>query len=149
MTLARAATFNKLDVTTLPDVHALSDEAQRVFWVLTACKTDPLLEWTSSSEISDILRNCARIDIPRQRVSAILEQERKQGAVSRQRKNGKRKYMIMRPGEERLIASPIATMFVDPGQAFSATRKLTDIFGELRGDMRYCDPYIAARTLDF
>jgi hypothetical protein len=149
MTPAHVASFTRLDVGVLPDVHALSDEARQVFWVLTACKTDPLLEWSSPGEISDILRDCARIDIPRQRVGSILERERKQGAVSRQRKNGKRKHMIMRPGEERLITSPIATMFVDPTQAFSATRKLTDIFGELHGSVRYCDPYIASRTLDF
>jgi hypothetical protein len=149
MPLAHVVTFGKLDVGALPDVHGLSDDTQRIFWVLAACKGDSLLEWTSAYEISDILRSCAGIDIPRQRVSTILEDEKKHGTVTRQRKGGRRKYMIMRSGEQKLVASPTATMFIDPALAFSATRKLTEIFNDLSGDMRYCDPYVASRTLDF
>lgn len=149
MMLAHVATFKKFDVSALPDVHGLDDEARQVLWVLTACKGDHLLEWTSPTEISDILRDCARIDVPRQRVQALLEQERKQGAVTRQRKNGKRRYMIMRPGEQHLIASLVAPLFIDPERAFTATRKLGHIFGELKGNVRFCDPYVASRTLDF
>ncbi len=149
MTLTHVATFKRFDVGALPDVHGLDDEARQVLWVLTACRNDHLLEWTSPTEISDVLRDCARIDIPRQRVQVLLEQERKQGAVTRQRKDGKRKYMIMRPGEQKLSASLVAPLFIDPERAFSTTRRLADIFGELRGDLRFCDAYVASRTLDF
>jgi hypothetical protein len=78
-----------------------------------------------------------------------LEEKRKRRAVARQRKYGKLRYMIMRPGEQELGASLIAPLFVNPAEAFSASRKLADILGELRGDIRYCDPHIGSRTLDF
>jgi hypothetical protein len=141
------AAFRNVAVEGLPDVHGLAEERQQVLWVLMAGKNHVRLESLTASEISDILRDSQGIDIPRQRVIGLLQREA--GTVSRVRKKGKRYFKIMRAGEQEISSSTVSPLFIDPAKAFSATRKLADIICGLEGDLRYCDPYVGSRTLDF
>jgi hypothetical protein len=147
MTSPHVTAFRHVAVDGLPDVHGLAEERLQILWVLLAGKSDVSLEMLSAAEISDILRDSQGIDIPRQRVTGLLRRE--VGTVSRVKKDGKRYFKIMRAGEQEISTATVSPLFVDPTQAFSATRKLVDIIGGLRGDLRYCDPYVGSRTLDF
>jgi hypothetical protein len=147
--LPHVSEFNKIDITALPDVHALPEPRQKILWVLTASKKISSLDALSPGQISHILRDSARIDIPRQRVSVIVEQERRKGTVSRIVKKRGRYYKIMKLGEQEVDSSILAPLVIDPSKPFSATRKLADVIRELKGELRYCDPYVGSRTLDF
>lgn len=147
MRSAHVAAFRKIRIDTLPDVHGLADERLKVLWVLLVGRAEESLELLSAAGISDILRDSQGISIPRQRVAGILQRE--VGTVSLIRKGGKRYFKIMRSGEQEVSSSAVSPLFIDPAKAFSATRKLADIIGALRGELRYCDPYIGSRTLEF
>ena len=86
--------FLRVDVSGLPDIHALANERLCVLWVLCAARKDPSLTLLTPAQISDILRDCCEIAISRQRVSAILAKET--GTVARIRINGKQHFKIMK-----------------------------------------------------
>jgi hypothetical protein len=147
MMMSLVERFRQIDTSDLPDVHSLADIRLKLFWVLAVAKRDTLLEFMKASEISDILRDSVGIHVSRQRVTAALENEK--NTVSKGKKKGKRYFKLMRAGEDELVSSTVAPIFIDPTKAFSATRKLEEIIGTLSGDLEYCDAYVDRRTLDF
>lgn len=144
--LPHAEQFRSLSTADFRDVHTLPDDRLRIFWVLAVAKDEAALGRLSAPEISDILRECTGINIRWQKIVAILSREKE--AVSVTTVDGRTFYRIMKKGVDEVSGSS-PTIFVDPGNAFSAVRGVEEIIDSLGGDIRFCDTYIDRRTLDF
>jgi len=129
----------------LPDINALADERLRSLWVLYAAKEQLARPWLTAAEISLVLRDVYGIDVSRQRVQGILGAER--GTVARKTTNGRRFFQIMRIGIGEVTAAR-SVIFIDPDNALSRLREVQDMFGDLRGSIRICDPYVSSATID-
>lgn len=129
----------------LPDPADL-DDRQRMLWVLRVGKEHAGRELLTAAEIALILRDVHGLDVPRQRVSATLDAER--GTVARRKVAGRRAYQLMTPGSAELEFAGAGVTFIDPSEGFSGLRAVHDLLGALSGDLRVCDPYTDAKTLD-
>lgn len=131
--------FENLNAEHLPDIHIYDDEKLQVFWVLYASKLTEMSGILSSGEISEILRDFYGISVPRQRILALLLQEK--GTVAKRRIGGKICFQLMQSGIELLDQSSKRALFIEPDSAFSAIRAIEEIFENLKGELRVCDPY--------
>jgi hypothetical protein len=129
------------------DPHQFDDDRRRILWVLAETNGVEDLSFLTPAQVSDILCECAGIDIPRQRVSAILEAER--GTVAKRRIAKKRHFRIMKAGEDEVNSSALASTFIDPEKALTEIRHVEDLLSNLKGDLKICDPYVENKTLDF
>ncbi len=126
---------------------ALSAREAAPDWTLAVAKDDPELEYLTPSQIADILCDGEGIHVSRQLVAAILGRERK--TVARRRFGQRDRFRIMKTGEDAVMASSAFTATViDPTKALSEIRRVEGLLGELRGDLRVCDPYVDKKTLD-
>lgn len=139
--------FANLLSSEVSDLHRYKDERHQVLWVLAEAKVDVELSFLTPAQISDILCDYADINIPRQRVSAILEGER--GTVARRRISKKRHFKIMKSGEDELNSSAPTSTLIDPENALSEIRRVEELLSRLNGGLKICDPYIENKTLDF
>ena len=55
----------------------------------------------------------------------------------------------MKRGEDDLTGSSTQPIYVDPERPLTSIRKVEELFEQLDGDLRICDPYSASRTLYF
>src|ERR1700722_334155 len=110
--------FGRLSTGHLPDVHQL-DERLQVFWILTAAKSDPDMQFLAPAQVSDILCAACDVSVTRQRSIAILERAKKTGHVASIKRSGKNYFKIMKRGEDDLVGVSAAPMFVDPAKALT------------------------------
>lgn len=131
------------------NVRRLPSERLHVFAVLRVARRDSEFAWLTSSEVADVLCEVEGLNVPRQRVLAILSAERQ--AVAKRRNGGRDRFRLMHSGEVELddAAPAIASTFVDPQKGLSAIRKLEDTLSSLSGALKICDPHIENKTLDF
>jgi hypothetical protein len=140
-----SALFANANVDGLPDPHELDDRL-RAFWALQVGQEIVGIDVMTPTEISTVLRDVYSIDLPRQRVEAILSRE--SGTVAKRKKNKKRAYQLMGTGSKELDKIGSAVVFIQPSQAFTQLREVHSILGSVTGEMRVCDPYVEVRTLD-
>lgn len=133
------------DTSALPDLAGL-DERRQVFWILRAAKEQLGASTIAPSDISAALRDVYGINISRQRIEGMLSTE--DGTVARRKLSGRRAYQLMASGSEELDSAKDATLFIDPSGGYTGLRAAHALLGELEGDLRVCDPYADARTLD-
>jgi hypothetical protein len=136
--------FANVNVDDLPDPHELDDRL-RSFWTLRVGQTVGM-DVMTPAEVSTVLRDVYSINVPRQRVEAILSHEG--GTVAKRKRNGKRAYQLMGIGGKELEKIDAAVTFIEPTQAYSKLREVHALLGDLTGDLRVCDPYVELRTLD-
>jgi hypothetical protein len=139
--------FARADAAKWLDIHRFQQEREQILWVLATGKSEVGADFITPAQVSDVLRDIYQIEVPRQRISAILEKEK--GTVAKRRIAGRKHYKIMKRGEDEVSSSIVAPVFVDPEAALSQIRKVEEIFGTLKGRLRICDPYVDNRTLDF
>jgi hypothetical protein len=139
-----AALFANANVDDLPDPHELDDRL-RAFWVLRVGH-ELGIDVLTPTEIATVLRDVYSINLPRQRVEAILSRE--SGTVAKRKKNKKRGYQLMGIGSKELDKIGSAVVFIEPSQAFTKLREVHSILGSVTGELRVCDPYVEVRTLD-
>ena len=130
----------------LPDLHSLETERLKVFWILAEEARHNPNGLLSSYAIAQKLELIHRVHIPRHRVDAVLRKE-KNTVLKRLR--GKTEYWkLMRAGEVELVSPNDIATFIDPSSAFTARRRVHEILSGLRGQLRFCDPYIDSTILD-
>ncbi|MCF6110014.1 hypothetical protein [Mesorhizobium muleiense] len=137
--------MTSLDPSDLPDPHGLDDDRLRVLWVMMAA--DKGATGIGAAEISAFLEKECRIALPRQRVSAILGKER--ASIVRVGRKAPAKFKIMKQGEDEVLGSGFQPLRIDPEKALTAIRKVEDIFGALKGNLKLCDTYVSNKTFDF
>lgn len=146
MIAAKALRFAEVRDVSLGEAHFLESDRLRIFWVLASVRDCQDLDYLTPADVSDILRDVQGIHLPRQRVSAILQQER--GTVSRRRITGKNYYKIMKEGVDLVVPAIQTAIYVDPENALTHIRRFEDVLAGLNGDLRICDPYVENKTLD-
>lgn len=131
-------------------VRSFEEERLQIFCVLKTAAADDRLAWLTSGEISDILCEVEGLNIPRQRVAAILTSADRQ-QVAKRKLQGKDHFRLMHAGEVELEArQPKAgAHFIDPERGFSAIRTFEDTLAGLGGALKVCDPHVENKTLDF
>lgn len=137
--------FRAADQNGLPDVRQL-DERHQVFWVLRLAQEKLDIAVMTPAEVSNVLRDVYGILISRQKVGALLSRERK--TVAKRKKAGARAYQLMGAGSDELDATSGRVMFVEPSRGFSGLRETHALIATMTGEVRVCDPYVDARTLD-
>jgi hypothetical protein len=142
---ATVEAFRGADASGLPDLGDL-DERRQMFWVLRVGRERLGLETMSPAEVSEALRDAFGILIPRQRVEAALSAETT--TVAKRKRSGRRVYQLMAAGSEELDGAKGGVLFIEPTQGFTGLREAHALLNELAGDLRVCDPYVDARTLD-
>lgn len=132
----------------LPDVHELDDQ-QKILWLLTLSKGNAGSDGLTSAQISERLADQYGIAISRQKVAAILDNERGQGTIRVVRRNGRTYFKVMRRGEDEILSRSTKLRFIEPSKALSSIRTVEDILRPLSGEIRICDAYVDGRTLDY
>lgn len=128
-------------------MDSIGDERTLSLWVLAAAEKagEPIM---TAAEISTVLRDTYKIALARQKIQALLADERH--TVARRKKAGVRAYQIMQAGIDEVMTSASASVvFVEPKQALSKIRETEEILSGLQGMLSVCDPYVDGRTLDF
>lgn len=137
--------FKGADKSGLPNLAEL-DERLQMFWVLRAASEQLDVAAMTPAEISIVLRDAYGIDLARQRIEGTLAAEK--GTVAKRKINGRRAYQLMVAGSEELDSSSSAALFIDPARGYTGLREAHAVLAALDGDLRVCDPYTDARTLD-
>lgn len=138
--------LSTVDVASYPGCPS-DDDLGAALWVMLVA-ADALGETQlTPAEISAGLHNGPRINISRQRIEGMLRQQPK--LVSRKRVGGKWRYTLMQAGIGYLSQASAGVLFVEPEQALTQVRAIQDLFGQVTGIVRICDPYLAPRSLDF
>lgn len=122
------------------------DERRQVFSVLHTAAEQLDKAVLTPAEISTVLRDVYGVDLPRQRIEALLTAER--GTVAKRKVGGRRAYQLMAAGRGELEAASGAALFIDPEKGFTGLREAQSLLGTLTGDIRVCDPYADAKMLD-
>lgn len=137
--------FRDVDTSGLPDLGAL-DERRQMFWILLVGQEHLEVAAMTPAEISTVLRDAHGISVSRQRIEATLSSET--GTVAKRKVAGRRAYQLMAKGSASLDAATDAALFIDPERGFTGLRAAHSLLATLEGELRVCDPYIDARTLD-
>ena len=143
---ALARRFSQADTEGFASFSLLDDDLDRTLWVLHVAAAQLDLTVLSPYEISVVLRDALKCDIPRQRVEGLLSGA--SGLVSKHRRNKRRAYQVMQPGIDRIEGTRDSVLFIEPEQALTRTRELQDLIGACSGVVKICDPYFAPRSLD-
>jgi hypothetical protein len=137
--------FRTVDPSGLPRLSDL-DERRQMLWVLRAAQERLDVTVMTPSEISVVLRDVYGVDLSRQRIDATLAKEK--GTVAKRKIDGRRGYQLMASGSAELDTVTSAALFIDPAHGYRGLREAHILLAELGGDLRVCDPYADARTLD-
>ncbi len=123
------------------------EELDQLLWVLGRAGEKAGEEWLSSAEIESVLLYCCGVHVPRQRILPQLRQA-KDLVVGRKMK-GVVRFKILAEGLERIGSGASDPLFVSPANAFTGRRRVQEIFANLTGIVRICDPYLDPASLDF
>ena len=137
--------FSQADSSDMPPLAELDDRL-RIFWVLRLAQDELGKTSMTPAEISVVLRDVHGYDIPRQRIEGVLGSEK--GTVARRKLGGLRAYQLMNPGRDELDSSKVSAVFINPAEGFKGLRVAHALLETLKGEIRVCDPYADARTLD-
>lgn len=135
-----------MDLNGLPAIAGLQDDLQRSLWALLLAKVEGSTPSLSSAEVSRLLREIAGLNVHWRTIQALLLQNPE--LVSRAKRGPRWWFSIMRPGEDLLTGKGDIVRFIDPTQAYTATRGLHSILAASKGTVRICDPYADATALD-
>ena len=139
------ARFRDLGDVGVPNVHTLADDRLRCMWVLHVAKEHLDEAWLTAPQISTVLRDTFGINISRQRVYGLVAADKIM--VAQKTVDGRHLFQVMKAGSD-VVAATRSVVFVEPAAALSRLRVVQDMFGELRDDVRVCDPYVDGATLD-
>jgi hypothetical protein len=137
--------FRSLGEMDVPDIHTLGTDRHRVLWIMTVGQQHVGETWFTAPQISTVLRDVYGVAVPWQRVQAILAGE--QGTVAGKRFKAGVRYQVMKAGRDE-ITSATSVIFVEPASALSGLRQVQDLFGNLPGTLKICDPYLSSPTFD-
>jgi hypothetical protein len=138
--------FQAASLASLPDIGVISDERLQALWTLHVGQERASVEMMTPSEISLVLRDAFGVALSRQRIEAILSNEKQ--AVAKRRKNGKRAYQVMKAGISEVEGVSAQVVLIEPERALSSLRATEGLLHSLAGDLKICDPYVDGRTLD-
>jgi hypothetical protein len=138
--------FKAANLENLPSLGAMSDDMARVFWVLLIGRDRAEQARMTAHEIGIVLQDVYAVMVPRQRITGLLDRERR--AVARMRRGGQTEYQLMDQGAQIVLQAGPDVVFIQPEQALSGIRTVESMLQSLEGEVRVCDPWIDGRSLD-
>ena len=126
------------------DVHALNPLLTKILWVLDHLTTEQKDRFTAS-EIANFLIEKVGFSTSRQAVRLALMRESK---LTNHNKVG---FKLMKVGKDKLseFMHENSVILIESGKPFSAKNiTLKEVFSQIGGTLRICDPYVDLNTLD-
>lgn len=136
--------FQRVDASGYPDIHSLSD-ADAVLWILLVGHEKAGHDSLTAAEIAEIATRVYRRGLTRQRVASVLSSAKE--LVSRSGRGTPARFLLLRPGVDRLRSQNASVILIDPTASFTAISTLEGILGGVSGEVLLCDPYVDDKTL--
>lgn len=102
-------------------------------------------DWLPASAISSSLLKDHGLSLNWKTIEKILGENRK--LAVRRKKNKKWEFTITNAGQALVSSGNNPILFVNPGKAVQAILSLHQFFGDLKGSVRICDPYLDLLTV--
>jgi hypothetical protein len=102
-------------------------------------------DWLTASKISSSLLKDHGLSLNWKTIEKILSDNPKLAA--RRKKNKKWEFTITSPGQQHISSGNNPILFVNPVKAVQAVVSLHQFFGDLKGSVRICDPYLDLLTV--
>jgi hypothetical protein len=102
-------------------------------------------DWPTASEISSLLLKDHGLSLHWKTIEKILSDN--PSLVARRKKNKKWEFTITSAGQEQISSGNNPILFVNPVKAVQAVLNLHQFFGNLKGSVRVCDPYLDLSTV--
>ena len=139
------------DLSEFHDFYSLNKTLDKSLWILWVCKEKLDLKKLSSSQISHIIKEVKELSIDKKKISNAFN--RAGNRIHTHRDNKILYYEIMKPGKDYLISlsnlKSINLLYFEPEKRFTSKRQLIkNILNNLKGILKFTDPYIDIRTLD-
>lgn len=143
--------LKELDLSEFPNFYELNKILDKSLWILWVCKEKLGLKKLSASQISHIIKEVKELSIDKRNISNAFN--RAGIKIHRYRDHNVISYEIMKPGKDYLMSvsnqKSINLFYFEPEKRFTSKRLLVkSILMNLKGDLKFIDPYIDIRTLD-
>lgn len=143
--------LKELDFSEFPDFHELNKTLDKGLWILWVCKEKLELKKLSASQISHIIKEVKELSIDKRKISNAFN--RAGNKIHTYRDKETISYEIMKPGKDYLISlsnqKSLNLFYFKPEKRFTSKRLLVkNILNNLKGILKFTDPYIDIRTLD-
>lgn len=143
--------IKQLDTSEFPDFDNLKTTLDKGLWILWVCKEMLDLKKLTASQISLIIKEVKELSIDKRKI--INAFNRAGNKIHKYRDNGIISYEIMKPGKDYLMSASnqksINLLYFKPEKRFTSKRQLVkNILNDLKGILKFVDPYIDLRTLD-
>ena len=102
--------------------------------------------WRSAGQVSRALLDDFGLSVHWRTIDALLS--RHKDKVKRRKRSGRWEYVLLVGGDQHLGRAQSPIVLIDPAEALQATVALHDLLGSLKGDIRLCDPYLDAKTME-
>ena len=128
------------------DPSAFEEPLDQALAVLYNAKIGEGSDWRSSLTISTELRDDYGIPLHWRTIDSLLDVNRE---LAQRRKRQRRwEYLILSDGSGRIVDSARPITLVDPTNSLTSTLTLHSMLGRLKGEVRICDPYLDAKTIE-
>lgn len=139
------------DLSEFPDFYSLNKLLDKSLWILWVCKEKLGLKKLSTSQISYIIKEVKELSIEKIRVTNAFN--RAGNKIHKHRDDETISYEIMKPGKDYLMSisnqESIKLYYFEPEKRFTSKRILVkNILKNLKGILKFTDPYVDIRTLD-
>lgn len=143
--------LKELDLSEFPDFYKLKKILDKGLWILWVCKEKLDIKEMSASHISYVIKEVKELSIEKTRISNAFN--RAGDKIHKKRENNAIFYEIMKPGKDYLKSvsdqKSINLLYFVPEKRFTSKRLLVkNILNNLKGILKFIDPYIDIRTLD-
>jgi hypothetical protein len=101
-------------------------------------------DWLTASKISSSLLKDHGLSLNWKTIEKTLGDNPKLAA--RRKKNKRWEFTITNPGQQQVSSGNNPILFVNPVKAVQAVLNLHQFFGDLKGSVRICDPYLDLLT---
>lgn len=140
--------FSKINTSEYPDFYSLKKPLEQGLWVLLIAKEKLNIKRLTADDISQVIINIKEISTDAKSIIYAFNRAKDKIHI-----HNKIYYEIMKPGKDYLISQigngPIDVFYFEPDKKYTNRRILsTDIFKNLKGDLRIVDPYCGERTLE-
>lgn len=140
-----------LDFSEFVDFSNLNKISDKSLWILWVCKEKLGLKKLDASQISYIIKEVKELSIDKRKITNAFN--RLGDKIHTYRENDILSYEIMKPGKDYLMSfsnkESINLLYFEPEKRFTSKRKLIKtILNDLKGVLKFVDPYIGIRTLD-
>jgi len=143
--------LKRLDFSEFTDFHKLKKILDKGLWILWVCKEKLDLKKLSASQISHIIKEVKELSIDKKKITNAFN--RAGNKIHTYRDNEIVSYEIMKPGKDYLMSASnqknINLLYFEPEKRFTSKRQLIkNVLNNLKGILKFADPYVDIRTLD-